>query len=145
MTNNLEKENYLIEMFNKMLEIKGLTYSDFNKVIPFNNEEFEKLEKLEKEYPELGIYIGEDLGNNLKGVSMLSLIATITDVFFNKRFGLNIDGDDNIQDKSERLNSSKVTGFVFLEYNKNSTSPDPGKIDGPIELKDGRKLLIKNA
>ena len=82
------KEARIKLCLNKLFKLKNITYGEFNKLIAFDKEK-EELLKLEKEYPELGI-----AGENNDSISVISIIATITDFLCGKRFGVIVDNDE---------------------------------------------------
>lgn len=86
-----DKEKYLIELFDKLFKLMDISYDEFNTIFPIKD--IEKLRELEKTYPELGIsnYTKEN-----EGVTLVSLLATFTDVFCGKRFGVIVEKDRKI-------------------------------------------------
>lgn len=105
-----EKEKRLIDLFNKLFKILGIEYEDLNKRIFVAGESRnEKILLLEKEYPELGL-IENELGQY--GISLVSLLATITDIFCEKRMSVIVE------------EGGLISGARF--WNK-------GKIEPPIE------------
>jgi len=93
----MNKEKYLLEVLNAMIEIsRPVKYSDFNLFIKPKNKN--TLLKTEKKYQELGIAMFKKtakINNGVKfvysdsliGISIISIIATITDILIGKRLG----------------------------------------------------------
>jgi len=110
-----DKIKRLEELFNKLFKIMEISYSEFNTVFKFEGDKLEAIKKLEKEYPELGLYSNIKNGNNfiIEGVSVVSLMATITDIFCGKRFGVDIIKNDR------DIENSLINGCGFVDYNDN--------------------------
>jgi len=98
----MSKEEYLEELFTKLFKLLDMRYEDFNTLYPAGDKK-EELRKLEKEYPELGL-ARYDTEN--EGVSVISLLATVTDIFCGKRFAVRF--DNNSTDR-------KIVGCVLLD------------------------------
>lgn len=78
------RKDEVVKVLNKMLELcEPITYDEFNIIIKAKN--IGDLIDYEEEYPEVGI--------SSKGISTLSIIATITDILCDERLGFifNID------------------------------------------------------
>ena len=101
-----DKEKRLIECFNKLFGIKPITYGEFNKIFKCNDSIFQ----LEKKYPELGL-----TGDENKGFSIISLMATITDFLCGKRFAVIIDNDN---ETTLPLNERLINGVTLIDFNE---------------------------
>lgn len=78
------REQQLLEMLNSAWKcLPPVEYNDFNIRLDSNN--IEELYAIEYKYPELGIYSSSSPICKSVGISTLSILATITDVFCNKR------------------------------------------------------------
>jgi hypothetical protein len=88
----MENEKALETCFTKLFEILAVKYSDFNiKLLVKTPEQREALLALEKEYPQLGIWgFNKDNGKEI-GVSVVSLLATVSDFLCGKRFSVIVD------------------------------------------------------
>jgi len=76
------KEMMLLDVLNKLLSIKPLDYDALNVKVKYEGEDLDKLRALEQEYPELGLCNCDEPGD---GISLLSLLATVTDILVGKR------------------------------------------------------------
>lgn len=85
----MNKEDKLLEVLNKALKNSDLNYKTFNKIINVKSEE--DLIQLEKQEPKLGLTIRD----KKYCMSTLSLIATITDIFCDKRLAFEFDDNGN--------------------------------------------------
>jgi hypothetical protein len=88
--NMTNKELKLIECFNGLFQIKPMTYNELNKTYNYTGE-LEKLHSLEKKYIELGLK-----GKDADKISVVSLFATITDIFCDKRLAFICDNESEI-------------------------------------------------
>ena len=113
-------EEYLLTMLNKMLLVYPgeLTYGNLNKKFPFK-ENVSMLHEVEAVFPELGLANCESAAD---GVSILSLMATITHVLCGKRVGVEVD----IQD-GEDIYTAPIKKFVFAWKSKNWESKNTDK------------------
>jgi len=98
-----EKEKYLEELFSKLFELLNTNYKDFNTLFPVGNKK-EQLRELEEKYPELGL---ANYDKENEGVSLISLLATITDILCNKRFSVIVEDS-----------SLKIIGCKLQQYSK---------------------------
>jgi hypothetical protein len=87
-----EAQQKVLTIFNRLLRIIPVTYDELNKKFLADGKEKDRLLELEKEFEELGL--SEHPDSEKQGVSILSLLATITDAFCGKRLTFNL-GDDN--------------------------------------------------
>jgi hypothetical protein len=102
-----EKKERLIQLFNELFKILDISYGEFNRVMWMETEEQkEKLKALGKQYPELGIKCNGIIGDMRMGVSVVSLLATVTDILCGKRFAVR-----NEEGKG------KITGCGFVKFN----------------------------
>lgn len=109
------KEKQVVQILNKMLKCcEPVYYEEFNRYIPANNKK--KLMKYEKDHPQLGIatyktknengdYIYD---TNKIGISTLSIIATITDIFCDKRLAAVIE--------TQGKDKGKILKFAYAKY-----------------------------
>lgn len=104
---NRGRKKRLLDMLNKLLEIRDIKYDDLNKVVSFGDK-VEDLRELEEEYPELGIarYNTEE-----EGISVFSLIASITDVLIGKRLGIDVSHFEGYEDTDDVI----IEEFMFYE------------------------------
>ena len=84
------REDSLIKVLNELLEIRPLTYKDLSLVFSVGEENITKLRTLEKNNPKLGL---ARFDTSEEGFSVLSLIATITNYFCDKRLGVMVEED----------------------------------------------------
>lgn len=89
-----ERQGKLLIIFNKLLKIFSLKYDDLNKRFLVEGDQADELYKLEAQFEELGL--SEHPDSDKQGVSILSLFATITDIFCNKRLAFNLDDNKNL-------------------------------------------------
>jgi hypothetical protein len=103
----MKNEERLIDCLNKLFQIRPITYGEWNKLIRFPDKEDDLL-NLEKEYPELGL-----AGENNKSISLISIMATITDFLCKKRFAVIIDSDEetNIPLKNRVIKGVSLVDF----------------------------------
>lgn len=87
------KEEKIVKMLNDTLAVVPLKYKDLSTFFPSTAV---KLLDVEKNHPQLGV-VARGGANSGYGVSILSLIASITDVALDgKRLGVKIDDEKNI-------------------------------------------------
>jgi hypothetical protein len=102
-----ERQDKLLIIFNKLLKIIPLDYVELNYKFIVEDDKKDLLLKLEKEFPELGLIQPTKDGKH--GVSVLSLFATITDVFCNKRLAFEL---------NEERDFTRVTYYFFNDKDK---------------------------
>lgn len=85
----MNREDELIETLNKMIDsCNGIKLTDFNLDIPEKTKDL--LVNLEKENNKIGI---KKLYPEGYGISVLSMIATITDILVDRRLAFIVDGE----------------------------------------------------
>lgn len=116
------KEEQIVELLNKAWDLlpEKPTYEELNKLLPMK-ENVGKLRELEEKNPSLGI---AKYNTENEGISFLSIIATITDIYCGKRLGINVDipefvrkgltYDQMTDEELEAIEKSKVTGFCWV-------------------------------
>jgi hypothetical protein len=105
----MEKEEYALEVLNAMLNSlpQPITYGEFNKVFPVGANKF-ILEENESRYKELGI---ARFGTSLEGISIMSIMATLTDCLIGKRLAIEI---DIVSEDYEILKNAKIIKFKWV-------------------------------
>lgn len=109
---NKENKDHLLDLLNRMWstipEENRPTYREFNALMPVD-EGKEGLRELESEHPEVGI---ARYGGEYEGVSVLSIIATITEVGFGDRLGVVLDGEPSDEEGADNV---KISGFCWYQ------------------------------
>ena len=86
------RQRELLTIFNELLEVFPLKYKELNKNFPAGCKK-DKLRELEKKNTKLGLSYTD---TDREGFSVLSLLATITDVFCDKRLAFKLDEEKNL-------------------------------------------------
>ena len=89
MSNQISKEQRVLNCLNSLIRLKNISYGDINKVVPFEGKLKFQLRGLQHHYPELGIIACPTLKE--EGVSSLSLLSTVTEILIGKSLALMID------------------------------------------------------
>lgn len=93
------REERLKELFTKVFKILDLNYYQFNTIYETNGDKRKEIIELEKESKVLGLYLPDGCkeDKDVAGVSVISLLATITDILFGKRFAVCFDEKDSLR------------------------------------------------
>lgn len=118
----MKKIELLVELLNKAWELipEKPTYGEFNKIFPVLNNK-NKLRKLEKENPILGL---AKFNTEQEGLSTISILSTITDFYEpGMRLAANVDISNNDTDNyQEKLNDAKILGFHFIDCSEKTNN-----------------------
>ncbi len=104
------RKDMLIKLFNLLLAIRPITYGELNAKIAFKGEQLEKLLELEQQCIELGI---ADCESDSDGVSVFSLMATITDILCDDRLAFKLSSPSENNDPSDP-NGLEIIGVTWL-------------------------------
>lgn len=106
------KMDELLDTLNEMFKLcEPVVYKDFNKVIKALD--VEKLRAYEKEHPKVGM---ARYGTPEEGISIMSIIATITDILVGKRLAF------IVENKDPQFIKGQITGVTWFEKNPKETS-----------------------
>jgi hypothetical protein len=87
-----EKKQKVLDIVNKMIDLcEPIYYKEFNKTAKTINKD--KLRAFEKEEPVVGIAQYEKPD---EGISLLSILATVTDIFCGERLAVNMEKNGRI-------------------------------------------------
>ncbi len=122
------RKDMLIKLFNLLLAIRPITYGELNAKIAFEGEQLDKLLELEQQCIELGL---ADCNGNGDGVSVFSLMATITDVLCDDRLAFKLPAPSEFEDPTD-LDDRQILGVTWLSECR------PNEIDGSPSPKSCR-------
>lgn len=83
-----DNTNRAIDLLNKLFPILDIQFKDFNKKF-FSEKNKKELENLKLIYPELNLIESDDGEKN--GISIVGLIASLTEVLINQRLAIAVD------------------------------------------------------
>lgn len=105
--NEIEYQNeILLKILNDAFRClrRPIYYEDFNNILPTINENMSNsLKRIEEKHPSLGLTYNKD--TKLYGMSVLSIIATITRVYAGKSLAAMID-----------IKTGEIVSFKFLDF-----------------------------
>lgn len=110
-----QRKKELTELLNKLFKIKDVNYTDLNQVIPFTGH-ITELRELEEKYPKLGL---ARFDTEQEGISVMSLIATITDILCDTRLAFEVSdefvGVKDLNEKTKEKNDIKILSTLWYK------------------------------